>query len=182
VNWQDWNMPNLSDLWSDQKIRAAILLFLGFVLGLAVSKGLTRETVTLFAAVLAAIIGFFAYGWQKKVDRREAVLLEARKVYRDFIAAAEQLLAVHCSEADDATKDKQTADYREAFQSLMIYGTDEIIAEAKPYLMQVVKYTDPQYRDEERPQEVKDLRRKLESLANMMRNDCNNAQSRSLKS
>ncbi|WP_146188894.1 hypothetical protein [Albidovulum aquaemixtae] len=159
-------------------MRSAILLLLGFVVGLAVAKGLTRETVTLFAAILAAIIGFFAYGWQRKVDRSEAVLLECRKVYREFIAAAEQLLAVHCSDADDPTKDAETARYREAYQSLMIYGTDEIIAAAKPYLMQVVRYTDPEFQDQSSPQEVLDLRNKLETLASMMRDDCNNAKSR----
>ena len=147
----------------------------GFVVGTIASKGLTAETITLFAAALAAFIGFSAYAWQKRVERREQVLSECRSVYLEYIKAAEMLLKVHCSDCSAGDKDKATGIYRDAYHALSIYGTDAMIEQAKPYLLEVVRFTDDRFVEPDQDPQVVAIRKRIDGIRSLMRDDCHDA-------
>jgi hypothetical protein len=56
-----------------------------------VAAGLTRETLTVFAAILAASIGFFAYSWQKAVDTEREIMRETRALLLEFIECSKRV-------------------------------------------------------------------------------------------
>ncbi|WP_298937717.1 hypothetical protein [uncultured Ruegeria sp.] len=130
------------------------------------------DWLQLAAPFVAAGLGLIAYGRQKKVDRKEHVLSECRVIYTKYLAEAENLLRVMCTESDEAKVDAQTVKYREAFLALKVYGSMKVVDQAKPLLMTIVNFA---RLDEDAPdldEHRDDIRTKLDGIADAMREDC----------
>lgn len=93
-------------------------------------------------------------------------------IYTKYLAEAENLLRVMCTESDEGEVDAQTVKYREAFLALKVYGSKKVIDQAKPLLMAIVNFARLEENASNFDECRDDIRVKLDGIADAMREDC----------
>lgn len=75
--------------------------------------------VPLVAAAAIGAGGFFAYGRQKRIDRREELIRKRREIYAKFLVALQSFAQVHSDQAQ--------LDYSLTKAEIQVYGSDKVV-------------------------------------------------------
>jgi hypothetical protein len=105
-------------------VYCSCIALIAFFVGLVAAAGITRETLTLGAAVLTAVVGFGSYGWQKMVDRSNETQAERRLAYREYLIVTAKLETCIFTPKDTV---EVWRDHEAAMNCVQILAPDKIL-------------------------------------------------------
>ncbi|WP_195819943.1 hypothetical protein [Roseobacter sp. MH60115] len=125
------------------------------------------------AALIALLGGLAFYRWQRTIERESEALRERRKIYRDYISAAESISA-HIADTRGNTQNDRIGEYRTAFSFLQIVSPEFVYSAALKHrgaLQEIIDRMENYENGEELDQIFQEEITTYEKLLDAMRRD-----------